>query len=174
MAARRRPVQCAVDIGYQNLGGLCGGKGIPDRLIVEAPNQSGHRIPGHHSLRYPIDRDGEFIGCASANVTMDILSRFLLRHRTSANSITIIADPTDGKDNHSLRPEKRRSAEDGKLQLARLDTIADDNVREAYRLRVQTNRGPFCFPLAADRRGVERIVHPVSEQLRAAVGGRST
>ena len=49
------------------------------------------------SLRYPIERNGEFIGAASANITLDILSRFLARHRTSPNSMTIIADPNDGQ-----------------------------------------------------------------------------
>ena len=97
------------------------------------------------SLRYPIERDGKFIGCASANVTMDILSRFLSRHRTSANSMTIIADPSDGKIITLSDMRKGVRTEDGKLQLARLDTIADDNVREAYRHRVQTNEDNFVF-----------------------------
>ena len=97
------------------------------------------------ALRYPIERDGKFIGCASAHVTMDILSRFLFRHRTSANSITIIADPDDGKIITLSDMQKGVRTEDGKLQLARLDTIADDNVREAYRLHVQTNEDNFVF-----------------------------
>jgi ABC-type nitrate/sulfonate/bicarbonate transport system substrate-binding protein len=47
-------------------------------------------------VRYPIARNGAFIGVATANITLDILSRFLLDHRTSAHSTTIIADPSDG------------------------------------------------------------------------------
>jgi class 3 adenylate cyclase/ABC-type nitrate/sulfonate/bicarbonate transport system substrate-binding protein len=97
------------------------------------------------SLRYPIERNGKFIGCASANVTMDILSRFLSRHRTSANSVTIIADPSDGKIITLSDMRKGIRTEDGQLQLARLDTIADDNVREAYRHRVETNEDNFAF-----------------------------
>jgi len=97
------------------------------------------------SLRYPIERNGKFIGCASANVTMDILSRFLSRHRTSTNSMTIIADPSDGKIITLSNMQKGVRTEDGKLQLARLDTISDENVREAYRHRVQTNEDNFIF-----------------------------
>ena len=34
-------------------------------------------------VRYPIVKDGAFIGCASANITLDVLSRFLTSHRAS-------------------------------------------------------------------------------------------
>ena len=36
------------------------------------------------SLRIPIFRGVEFLGCASANITVDVLSRFLDKHRASA------------------------------------------------------------------------------------------
>src|SRR5882757_4548291 len=38
------------------------------------------------SLRIPFFRGVEFLGCASANITVDVLSRFFDRHRTSATA----------------------------------------------------------------------------------------
>jgi adenylate cyclase len=97
------------------------------------------------SVRFPIVREGEFIGCASVNITMDILSSFLARHRTSANSVTLIADATNGTIiAHSDRQQSVRAV-DGRLEVARLDNIADDNVRTAYRHHVQTKQDNFLF-----------------------------
>src|ERR1700726_3223266 len=39
----------------------------------------------------------DFIGCASANITMDVLARFLDKHRASARSTTLIADRNIGQ-----------------------------------------------------------------------------
>src|SRR6202043_1941916 len=44
------------------------------------------------SLRIPFFRGVEFLGCASANITVDVLSRFLDEHRASAHSTTLLAD----------------------------------------------------------------------------------
>src|SRR5712672_1226034 len=49
------------------------------------------------SLRIPIFHGVEFLGCASANITVDVLSRFLDKHRASAGSITFVADRNTGK-----------------------------------------------------------------------------
>jgi hypothetical protein len=46
---------------------------------------------------FPIVRDGEFIGCIGANITLDLLSRFLENHRASPGSTTIIADRSNGQ-----------------------------------------------------------------------------
>jgi class 3 adenylate cyclase len=97
------------------------------------------------SVRVPILRKGEFIGCASVNITLDILSNFLARHRTSANSVTMIADAIDGTIiAHSNQKQSVRAA-DGKLEVARLDNITDGNVREAFRQYTQTNQDDFLF-----------------------------
>jgi adenylate cyclase len=97
------------------------------------------------SLRFPIVHNGEFIGCASANITLDILSRFLAIHRTSVHSTTIIADPIDGKIiAHSERQKGVREV-GGRLEVASLANIADDDMREAYRLHSQTNQDNFLF-----------------------------
>jgi class 3 adenylate cyclase/ABC-type nitrate/sulfonate/bicarbonate transport system substrate-binding protein len=97
------------------------------------------------SVRYPIVRNGEFIGVASANITLDILSRFLLSHRTSPHSTTIIADPIDGTIIADSDRQKGVRMVDGRLQVATLDNIADDDVREAYRRQNQTNQNDFLF-----------------------------
>jgi hypothetical protein len=97
------------------------------------------------SVRYPIERDGEFIGIASANITLDILSRFLLDHRTSVHSTTSIADPSNGMIIADSDRQKSVRMVDGRLEVAKLDNIADDDVREAYRLHIQTNRNDFLF-----------------------------
>jgi class 3 adenylate cyclase/ABC-type nitrate/sulfonate/bicarbonate transport system substrate-binding protein len=114
-------------------------------LIVEGPSLNPDTGFPVIFLRYPIFRDGTFIGCASANITLEILSRFLTSHRVSANSITIIANPTTGSIIAYPDPKKGTQLENGRLELARLDTVGDENVREAYRLRKQTNRDDFYF-----------------------------
>jgi class 3 adenylate cyclase/ABC-type nitrate/sulfonate/bicarbonate transport system substrate-binding protein len=114
-------------------------------LIVEQPSinpDTGYPII---SIRFPIIDDGVFIGCASANITLDVLSRFLTSHRASANSTMLIANPNNGTIIAYPDQKKIVRKEDGRLVMARLDDIADDNVREAYRLQSETNRDDFFF-----------------------------
>ena len=115
-------------------------------LIVEGPwpnPDTGYPVI---TLRYPIIKDDIFIGCASANITLDVLSRFLTTHRASPHSTTLIADPTKGTIIAYPDPKKTVRREGNLLELTTLDTIADDNVREANRLHNQTNRDEFLFP----------------------------
>jgi class 3 adenylate cyclase/ABC-type nitrate/sulfonate/bicarbonate transport system substrate-binding protein len=114
-------------------------------LIVEEPSvnpDTGYPII---SVRFPIVKDGAFIGCASANITLDVLSRFLSSHRASPQSTTIIANPTKGTIIAAPDLRKALQINNGRPELARLDTIADDNVREAYRLHSATNSDDFFF-----------------------------
>jgi adenylate cyclase len=97
------------------------------------------------NMRMPIFRNGTFIGCAGASITLDVLSRFLATHRASPHSTALIADPTDGKVITASEKEKSVRLTDGKLEIARLDTISDDDVREAYRLQRQTKQDDFLF-----------------------------
>jgi class 3 adenylate cyclase/ABC-type nitrate/sulfonate/bicarbonate transport system substrate-binding protein len=96
-------------------------------------------------VRVPIFRKGEFIGCATANITFDVLSRFLATHRASQNGTTIIADPANGKIIAASEKAKTVQMVDGQLEVARLENIADDDVREAYRLQTQTSQDDFLF-----------------------------
>jgi class 3 adenylate cyclase/ABC-type nitrate/sulfonate/bicarbonate transport system substrate-binding protein len=115
-------------------------------LYVTAPSlnpDTGYPII---SARYPIySSDGEFLGCASANITFDVLSRYLSTQRPSRNSVTIIADPNDGTIVASSEREKVVSLAAGTLQIATLANIENAEVREAYRLHVETNRDDFVF-----------------------------
>jgi adenylate cyclase len=114
-------------------------------LIIEQPSinpDTGYPII---SIRFPIIEDGVFIGCASANITLDVLSRFLTSHRASVHSTTLIANPNNGMIIAYPDQNKIVRKENDRLVMARLDDIADDNVREAYRLQSETNRDDFFF-----------------------------
>ena len=74
-----------------------------------------------------------------------MLSRFLTSHRASPHSITVIANPTEGTIISYPDPKKGVRLENGRLEMAKLDTIDDGNVREAYRLQSDTNRDDFLF-----------------------------
>jgi adenylate cyclase len=96
-------------------------------------------------LRFPILSRGKFIGAATANITMDILSRFLANHRASVRSTTIIADSTNGK--IIAAPERERGVRlsDGKLEIATRENIGNDDVRGAYRIHSRTHQNKFLF-----------------------------
>ncbi|VIO75028.1 adenylate/guanylate cyclase domain-containing protein [Bradyrhizobium ivorense] len=105
------------------------------------------------SARYPIFRSNdEFIGCASVNITFDVLSRYLSMQRPSRNSVSIIADPNDGKMVASSEREKVVAPAGGTLQIATLADVDNADVREAYRLHVQTNSDDFVFNSPRDGR----------------------
>jgi class 3 adenylate cyclase/ABC-type nitrate/sulfonate/bicarbonate transport system substrate-binding protein len=96
------------------------------------------------SLRIPIFRGVEFIGCASANITVDVLSRFLDKHRASARSTTFVADRSNGK--IIAFPDKKGvRIENGVLKIATLTDIDDPDVREAHRQRPRTGADRFVF-----------------------------
>jgi class 3 adenylate cyclase/ABC-type nitrate/sulfonate/bicarbonate transport system substrate-binding protein len=85
------------------------------------------------SLRVPIFHGVDFIGCASVNITMDVLSRFLDEHRASARSTSLIADRNNGKIIAFPNERKGVRVENGKLKIATLADIDDRDVREASR-----------------------------------------
>jgi class 3 adenylate cyclase len=97
------------------------------------------------SLRIPFFRGVEFLGCASANITVDVLSRFLDKHRTSARSTTLVADRNNGK--IIAFPDKQKGVriENGVLKIATLADIEDPQVREAHRQHARTGADSFVF-----------------------------
>jgi adenylate cyclase len=97
------------------------------------------------NLRMPVFHNGTFIGCAGASITLDVLSRFLATHRVSPHSTTIIADFTDGEIIAVSEKQKSVRVVDGRLEVARMENIDDEDAREAYRLQTQTNEGEFLF-----------------------------
>ena len=105
------------------------------------------------AARYPIFRsDGEFVGCASVNITFDVLSRYLATQRPSRNSVTLIADPNDGKIVASSEREKVINLAGSAMQIATLSDVDNADVREAYRLHIQNNSDDFIFPSPRDGR----------------------
>ena len=114
-------------------------------LIVEEPSVNPDTGSPVIAVRYPIIKDGAFLGCASAHLTLDVLSRFLVSHRASPHSVTVIANPTKGT--IIAHPDLKKSVrvENDRLEITKLDTIADENVREAYRLQRETNSDDFFF-----------------------------
>ena len=101
------------------------------------------------SLGFPIVRDGGFVGFAGANITVDVLSRFLDRHRASPHSTTTIVERGGAIIAYPDRAKQVQMV-DGRLAVARVDDIADDDLREAYRLRAQLWRGDnFMFRSAS-------------------------
>jgi adenylate cyclase len=114
-------------------------------LIIEQPAVNPDTGYPVIFVRYPIIKDGAFIGCASANITLDVLSRFLTSHRASPGSTTLIANPNNGMIIAYPDPKKSVRTENRRFEIAKLDDIADDNVREAYRLQGETNLDDFLF-----------------------------
>lgn len=97
------------------------------------------------NLRVPILHNGGFIGSAGASITLNVLSQFLATHRASPHSTTIIANPTDGKVIATSDRQKSIRLVDGRLEVARLDNIDDEDAREAHRLQKQTKADSFQF-----------------------------
>ena len=82
------------DVGtIEDIRALAGYQAAKDAraLIVEGPRPNPDTGFPVIILRVPIVKDGAFIGCASANITLDVLSRFLISHRASPHSTTVIA-----------------------------------------------------------------------------------
>ena len=154
-------------------------------LIIEQPAVNPDTGYPVIFVRYPIIQDGAFIGCASANITLDVLSQFLTSHRASARSTTLIANPNNGMIIAYPDLKKNIRNENGRLEIATLADIADDNVREAYRLQSETNRDDFFFrspqngeeisasfarssATALWRSGVRRFIAPITRYAVAA------
>ena len=96
-------------------------------------------------LRVPIFHGVDFVGCATANITIDVLSRFLEKHRASAHSTTLIADRNNGKIIAFPNKQKGVRVENGVLKIATLTDIDDPDVREAHRQHARTGADKFVF-----------------------------
>jgi class 3 adenylate cyclase len=76
---------------------------------------------------------------------MDVLSRFLDKHRTSTRSTTLVADRNNGK--IIAFPEKQKGVrlENGALKIATLTDIDDPEVREAHRQHALAGADSLVF-----------------------------
>jgi adenylate cyclase len=101
------------------------------------------------SLAYPIRVDGRFAGAASANITLDVLSKFLDAHRASPNSITLIADRLGNIIAHPVEAKGVRHLKE-RVELATLSKLDEPQVVEAVRLRKALGVDRFSFELGSD------------------------
>ncbi len=139
----------ATDIDMRTLPGYQSAK-TTHTLVVTEPSINPDSGSPIISVRIPIFSGVEFLGCASANITMDILSRFLDKQRASAGSTTFVADRNNGK--IIAFPDKQKGVriEDGALKIATLSDIDDPVVREAHQQHVGTDADKFVFQSPAN------------------------
>ena len=132
------------EIDIRNLPGYQSAK-TTHTLAVTEPSINPDTGSPIISLRIPIFRGVEFVGCASANITVDVLSRFLDKNRVSPGSNTFVADRNNGK--IIAFPDKRKGVriENGALRIASLADIDDPVVREAHRQRNGGGADRFVF-----------------------------
>ena len=102
------------------------------------------------SLRVPFFHGVDFLGCASANITMDVLSRFLDKHGTTARTTTLVADRNNGKIIAFPDKQKGVRVENEKLKIATLADVDDPDVREAYRQHAHADTDSFVFQSPAN------------------------
>ncbi len=169
LASRRRPVRVRIDRRHANPAGLPGGRGVGLAGRDGAFDQSGHglsdnfreisdrarrRIHRHRQRQYHPGHPVSFSRQSSHQPTQHD------DHRRSDR----------GHDHCRVRScGKSVQMVDGRLQVAKLDNIADDDVREAYRLHSQTSQSDFLFRSPLSGTGIERVLHRGS---RRASGGR--
>ena len=114
-------------------------------LVVTEPSINPDTGSPIISVRIPIFRGVEFLGCASANITVDVLSRFLDKQRASAGSTTFVADRNNGKIIAFPDRQKGVRIENGALKIATLADIDDPAVRETHRQHVGTGADRFAL-----------------------------
>ena len=103
------------------------------------------------ALGYPIRVEENFVGVASAQITLNGLSDLLAKHKASANSITVIADQYGKLLAHPV-PEKAVRLVDGQLRLIDWAKVDDPQVTEAIRRHASGNDDRFTFELESDGR----------------------
>jgi class 3 adenylate cyclase/ABC-type nitrate/sulfonate/bicarbonate transport system substrate-binding protein len=134
----------ATDLDIRTLPGYQAAK-ITRTLAVTEPSINPDTGFPILSLRVPIFHGVDFLGCASANITVDVLSRFLDKHRASAHSTTLIADRSNGKIIAFPNKQKGVRIENGVLRVATLADIDDPDVREAHRQHAISGTDRFVF-----------------------------
>ena len=85
------------------------------------------------SMAYPIRIDGKFGGAASANITLNEMSKFLDTHKASANSITLIIDQFDNIIAYPVAGKSVRRSR-GVVELANVSDLDQPQIVQAVRL----------------------------------------
>jgi hypothetical protein len=122
-------------------------------------------------LRVPIFHGVDFVGCATANITItiDVLSRFLDKHRASAHSTALIAHRNNGK--IIAFPDKQKGVRIGD-EPSRSQPWLISTIPTCARLTAST-LVPVPTDLSFNRQGTERILSrpsPISRVASASPG----
>jgi class 3 adenylate cyclase/ABC-type nitrate/sulfonate/bicarbonate transport system substrate-binding protein len=134
----------ATDLDIRTLPGYLAAKTTRTLAVTEPAINPDTGFP-IVSLRVPIFHGADFVGCASANITVNVLSRFLDKHRTSVRSTTLIADRNNGKIIALPNEQKGVRVENDKLKIATLANIDDPDVREAARQHAGADTDSLVF-----------------------------
>jgi class 3 adenylate cyclase len=101
------------------------------------------------ALGYPIIVDNKFIGFVGANITFDLLSKFLNYYKISSHSRTFIVDQFGQIIAHQDQVSGVRKI-DGKIMFATLSNVADPAVVKAAEERSTKHSDRVVFTLAQD------------------------
>jgi class 3 adenylate cyclase len=101
------------------------------------------------SMAYPIRVDGKFGGAASANMTLNEMSKFLDAHKASPNSVTLVVDDRDNIISYPVMAKGVRHS-GSKVELANVSELDVPQVVKAVQLHKTSGVDRFNFELAPD------------------------
>ncbi len=101
------------------------------------------------SMAYPIRVDGQFGGAASANITLNGMSKFLDGHKASPNSVTLVVDDLDNIISYPVMAKGVRHS-GSKVELAKVSELDVPQVVKAVQLHKTSGVDRFNFELAPD------------------------
>ncbi len=101
------------------------------------------------SMAYPISVDGKFGGAASANMTLNEMSKFLDAHKASPNSVTLVVDDLDNIISYPVMAKGVRHS-GSKVELAKVSELDVPQVVKAVQLHKASGVDRFDFELAPD------------------------
>ena len=101
------------------------------------------------SMAYPIRIDGKFGGAASANITLNEMSKFLDAHKASPNSVTLLVDDLDNIISYPVMAKGVRHS-GSKVELAKVSELDVPQVVKAVQLHKTSGVDRFNFALAPD------------------------
>ena len=101
------------------------------------------------SMAYPISVEGRFVGAASANMTLGVLSSYLHKHRASPNSITLIVDDLGIIIAHPTASKGLRRSK-GLVELQNVSDLGEPHMVKAVQQRKVLGRDRFTFEEGSD------------------------
>jgi len=101
------------------------------------------------SMAYPIRVDGKFGGAASANMTLNEMSKFLDAHKASPNSVNLLVDDLDNIISYPVMAKGVRHS-GSKVELAKVSELDVPQVVKAVQLHKASGVDRFDFELAPD------------------------